>query len=98
MPASTTAPSLESSLTSVSILRLMRPSDSTTGVKATPMPNSLKIDADLAEAVHDGDRELAAGEELRRLARDGRQVWLGQRAHQAVALERAQGAVDRLIA
>ena len=41
MPDSTTAPSSVSSHTSVSIFRLMRPSDSTTGVKATPTPNSL---------------------------------------------------------
>ena len=41
MLESVTAPSLVSSLTSVSILRLMRPSDMTTGVKATDTPNSL---------------------------------------------------------
>ena len=39
----TTAPSLVSSLTSVSMRKLMRPSDSTTGVKARPTPNSLKV-------------------------------------------------------
>ena len=41
MEASDTAPWFVSSLTSVSILRLMRPSDRTIGVKARPMPNSL---------------------------------------------------------
>ena len=38
---STTAPSVVSSLTSLSILRLMRPSDRTTGVNARPTPNFL---------------------------------------------------------
>ena len=34
-------PTFVNSLTSLSILRLMRPSESTVGVKATPTPNSL---------------------------------------------------------
>ncbi len=62
------------------------------------MPNFLKSDGHLTEAVDDGDRELATGEELCRLARDGRQVGLGQGLHQAVALEGAQNAGDGLIA
>ena len=41
MPLSVTAPWFESSLTSVSIFKLMRPSERTTGVKARPMPNFL---------------------------------------------------------
>ncbi len=36
-----TAPTFDSSLTSLSILRLMRPSRARLGVKATPTPNSL---------------------------------------------------------
>ena len=55
-------------------------------------------DARLAEAVDDGDRVFAAGEELGGLAGDRREVRLGQRPQQAVALEGAQGAVDGLIA
>ena len=47
MPDKTTAPSVVSSLTSLSIFRLMRPSDSTTGVKARPTPNFLNCTVSL---------------------------------------------------
>ena len=95
---STTAPSLVSSLTSVSMRRLMRPSDSTTGVKARPTPNSLKMTESLPSLSTTGIGIFAAGQELGRLAGDGRQVGLGQRADQAVALQRAQGLGDLCVA
>ena len=41
VPNSVTAPTEVNSLTSVSIFKLMRPSESTMGVKANPTPNSL---------------------------------------------------------
>ena len=43
-------------------------------------------------------RIFAAGEEIGRLTRYGRQVRLGERADQAVALERTDGRTDRVIA
>ena len=98
MPDSTTAPSWVSSLTSVSIFRLMRPFREHDRREGEADAELLVDDAHLPEAVDDGDGVFAAGEELGRLAGDRREVRLGQRAQQAVALEGAQRAVHRLIA
>ncbi len=84
----------ESSVTSVSIFRLMRPSESTTGVKATPTPNSLKMTERPPWLSTTGIGILAAGQELRRFTRHRGQVRLGQRAYEAVALERLDGVCE----
>ena len=54
----------------------------------------LELNADLPEAIDDRHGKLAAGEELRRLAGDRRQVRLGQRLDETVALERALSAAS----
>ena len=98
--------SVESSETSVMTLRLMRPSDRTTGVKFRPTPNffhwiwywqfpTAPVVVAVA-GVAGRDREFAAGQEVGALARDRGQVRLGQRADDAGALHRAQRGADRL--
>src|SRR5690606_20071834 len=58
----------------------------------------LEDHAHLALVVDDGDRELAAGQKLRGLARDRRQVRLGERANEAIAFQRAQRIGDAFAA
>ena len=58
----------------------------------------LEGDGELAVAVDHGDRELAAGQELGRLARHRGQGGLGQGTHQPIALQRAQRAGDLRVA
>ena len=67
-------------------------------MKARPTPNSLKVTESLPSLSTTGIGILAAGQELGGLARYGRQVRLGQRAHQAVALQSAQRAGQLRIA
>ena len=75
--------------------RAISPSFSTVGVKSRLTPIFLVADADLAVFFGDRDRELAAGEETRRLARAGDQVRLGQPAGDAALFQRLDGDVDR---
>ncbi len=93
-----TAPVAEMSLTSLRSLRLMRPGESTTGVKARFTPNCLNSTRDLPVVAGDRNRELAAGEEVRRLAGDRRQRRLGERAQHARLLERLQRRLHRIVA
>ena len=87
-PIRVKAPWLVSSETSVEIFSEMRPPDSTTGVKPRPTPKGLNSTLTWpVVSSPDGDRELAAGQELGRFAGDGGQVGLGQGAHQADPLE-----------
>ena len=94
--------SVERSDTSVITLRLMRPSDSTTGVNTRLTPNFLKStlgwqtggDLVVSQDSPLGIGKFAAGQEGRGLARDRRQIRLGQRADHAGALHRAQRGVD----
>ena len=100
-PEFTIAPSVESSETSVVTFRLMRPSDSTTGMKARLMPNFLNSTVGVhgLMAWQDtpvDDREFAAGQEVRSFAGDRRQIRFGQRADHAGALHRPQRRVDRV--
>ena len=77
-------------LTSGSIFRLITPSPSTVGVKARPTPYFLNSTVIVAEVRRDRNRKLAAGEEARGVARERRQVRLGEAAHHAALLQRLQ--------
>ena len=72
----------------------MRPSSSTVGVKARPTPYCLYSIVTAPSDWRDRDRELAAGEEARGLARQRGQGRLGQRRDQAVILGEVERAED----
>ena len=98
MPEASMAPSCDSSETSVLTRRLMRPSDSTTGVKPSATPNGLKVMVMLPVGVAAGrHRELAAGEEGGDLAGDRGQRRLGQGAEEAGLLERLDGGAEEML-
>ena len=86
---------MESSLTSAEIVRLMRPSVMTTGLKETLTPNVFQLTGDLPVVAGDRHGELAAGQELRGLAGDGGEIGLGQRADEARALQLLHQASER---
>ena len=77
-------------LTSGSILRLITPSPSTVGVKARPTPYFLNSIVMHAEVRRDRNGEFAAREEARGVARERRQVRLGEAAHDAALFQRLQ--------
>jgi hypothetical protein len=97
-PAITTEFSGDSSLTSVDTRRLMRPSESTTGVKPRPTPNGLnstfRVTSPSVSRAADGDRELAAGQELGGLARHRGQRRLRQGPDKAVAFHGLDHRID----
>ena len=66
----------------------MTPFASTVGVKVRPTPNFLYSTVIVVASACDRDRELAAGEEARLLARQRDEVRLGEAARQAALFER----------
>ena len=93
-----TAPLVESWLTSGRTRRLSRVGDSTVGTTARLTPNCLEFDRDGGLAVGcvagDRDRELAAGQEARGLARLRREVRLRQDGDELIGRQRIDDAVD----
>ncbi len=69
---------------------------STVGVKVRPTPIVLELDLDLAVVGADGDGKLAAGQEVGGVARERDERRLGQRARDALLLEKVEegGEVD----
>ena len=69
------------------------------GLKVRRMPNSLNTTGDRARgALHDRDRELAAGQEARFLAVVGDQVRFGEALEPAGRLQRLEHAADAVLA
>ncbi len=94
MLSMTMAPSVDSSLTSGLTWRLMRSSADDRADEIEADAELLPVDADEAVAGRHRDRELAAGEEARRLARDRGEIGLGQHGDEAVIVERIDQRVE----